>query len=131
MYFMKQAMFFGASHLIFENAKQLRKNMTEAEKLLWTYLKKDINGFKFRRQHPFIYSTLQFKQQFFVADFYCAKKKMIIELDGRVHDFQKDYDKNRDEVLAELGLKTIRIKNEQLQNDMAGVLQMITDALKG
>src|SRR5580765_7230356 len=69
-------MFEGASHLIFGNAKHLRKNMTVAQTVLWMHLKKGINGFKFRRQHPI---------GLYIADFYCHKAKLIVEVDGLVH----------------------------------------------
>ncbi len=69
---------FGQAHpLVFEKAKELRKNMTQAEKVLWGYLKGGINGLKFRRQHPI---------GVYVADFYCHHLKLIIELDGKIHD---------------------------------------------
>ena len=67
-------MFEGALHLIFENAKQLRKNMTNAEIALWIHLKGGMHGFKFRRQHPIAV---------YIADFYCHKVKLIIEVDGQ------------------------------------------------
>ena len=56
-------MFFGASRIIFENAKSLRKNMTHAESILWAHLKTKPNGFKFRRQHPL---------GLYIADFFIA-----------------------------------------------------------
>ena len=70
-------MFEGASPVIFENAKHLRKKMTDAEQVLWYYLKAGINGFKFRRQHPI---------GIYIADFYCHKVKLIIEVDGSIHN---------------------------------------------
>ena len=73
-------MFYGASNIIFENAKQLRNRLTESEKLLWEHLKENKLGFKFRRQHPI---------SFFIADFYCHEKKTIIELDGSIHDVKE------------------------------------------
>jgi imidazole glycerol-phosphate synthase subunit HisF len=73
----KGGMFDGASPLIFERAKDLRKNMTEAEKVLWFHLKQNSGGFKFRRQHPL---------GIYIADFYCHKAKLVIELDGTIHD---------------------------------------------
>jgi molybdenum cofactor cytidylyltransferase len=60
-----------------------------------------------------------------VADFFCAEKKLVIELDGKVHDFQKDYDANRDSILNQLGLQVLRIKNEELSN-VYSVLKRIT-----
>jgi very-short-patch-repair endonuclease len=65
-------MFEGASRLIFANAKHLRKNMTATETVLWMYLKVGIDGFKFRRQHPI---------GLYIADFYCHKAKLIVEVD--------------------------------------------------
>ncbi|MCW3108841.1 MAG: hypothetical protein JWQ09_3347, partial [Segetibacter sp.] len=74
----KEGGIFNEAHpLVFERAKELRKNMTEAEKLLWEYLKGGINGFKFRRQHPI---------GIYIADFYCHSFKLIIELDGKIHE---------------------------------------------
>ena len=74
---------------IFENAKELRKSMTEAEEILWKHLRNNkLNELKFRRQHPL---------DIFIADFYCHQKKLIIELDGGIHDTldQKEYDEGR------------------------------------
>jgi leucyl-tRNA synthetase len=65
---------------------------------------------------------------FFIADFYCAEKRLIVELDGAVHDFQQHYDANRDEILMQLGLTTLRIKNKELE-DMEAVLGKIKAAL--
>ena len=70
-------MFEGASHLIFANAKYLRKNMTATETVLWMHLKNGINGFKFRHQHPI---------GLYIVDFYCHKAKLIVEIDGLVHN---------------------------------------------
>jgi cyclase len=114
---MKQKMFIGASHLIFENAKQLRKNMTEAEKLLWTFLK-DINGFKFRRQHPL---------GIYIADFYCHKAALVIELDGDIHDNEeiKRNDIERQQWLEQQGLLVVRFKNEEIVSSIDIVLKTI------
>ena len=81
--------------------------------------------FKFRRQHPIIYNNLQGLNSFFVADFYCSKAHLVIELDGKIHEFQKDYDQHRDYILAQLGLTTIRITNESLKTKQEKVLNEI------
>jgi very-short-patch-repair endonuclease len=108
---------------ITELCRLLRKNETQSEKLLWLELKgRRFAHFKFRRQHPFIYRNIQGKSSFFIADFYCPKAHLIIELDGKIHEFQKEYDQYRDFVLKQLGLTTIRITNEVLENDMQAVL---------
>ena len=87
--FKKGGMFNEANPLVFELAKELRRNMTDAEMVLWGYLKAGINGLKFRRQHPI---------GIYIADFYCHKLKLIIEVDGNIHDKKeiKEYDLNRE-----------------------------------
>lgn len=98
-------------------ARSLRKDQTNAEKKLWQHLrKKQLNGYKFLRQHPIVYNQKDDQRFFFIADFYCAKAELVIELDGKIHDYQKKYDYNRDLVLQELGLEVLRFRNEELQN---------------
>ncbi len=102
---------------ILKIVKKLRKNQTPAEKVLWEELRnRKFRGKKFLRQHPVIYETNNKELFFFVPDFYCAKHKLVIELDGDIHNYQKERDKNRDLILKDKGLKIIRIKNEELQN---------------
>ena len=73
-----------------ELARELRKNPTDAEVKLWEVLRKRrLNNCKFLRQHPIIYNQKQHKINFFIPDFYCAEKKLVIEVDGRVHDYQQ------------------------------------------
>ena len=115
---MEQGMFFGASKIIFENAKELRKNMTEAERVLWGYLKVKPNGYKFRRQHPL---------GIYIADFYCHKLKLVIEVDGSIHDREemKLNDAIRQKLIEEDGLTVIRFKNAEILNDIVTVLKVI------
>ena len=104
-------------HTPIERARQLRKNLTFEEKLLWQKLRgRKFFGLKFLRQHPIVYDLINDKPLFFVPDFYCAEKKLIIEVDGKIHDFQKDYDERRTEILTNMGLKVIRFKNEEIRN---------------
>ncbi len=66
----------------------MRKNPTKTEEIVWELLKnRAFNGYKFRRQHPF--ST-------YIADFYCHEKQLVLEIDGKIHQNQKEYDQNRD-----------------------------------
>lgn len=120
---MKQNMFFGALPVIFENAKQLRKNMTGAEKILWDYLKMGINGFKFRRQHP---------MGFYIADFYCHKARLVIEVDGSIHQnvSVKKYDEARQQLMEKDGLNVIRFSNTEIFNEITEVLKKITSCLE-
>jgi very-short-patch-repair endonuclease len=109
---------------IFENAKELRRSMTEAEEILWKHLRNSkLHGLKFRRQHPV---------DIFIADFYCHQKKLIIELDGNIHDIleQKEYDEGRTFILEEKGFKILRFKNEEIINDLENVLERILNNSK-
>ncbi|MES1220348.1 MAG: DUF559 domain-containing protein [Bacteroidota bacterium] len=115
-------MFDGANHLIFEMAKSLRKNMTDAEKILWFHLKENFEGFKFRRQHPL---------GIYIADFYCHKAKLIIELDGNIHDNTevKINDEIRQRNIEEGGITVVRFKNEEIFKNLEKVLQEIKSHL--
>ncbi len=116
-------MFYGAGPQLFENAKRLRDNMTAAERVLWEALQKNkASGFRFKPQHPISY---------FVADFYCHSARLVVELDGSVHDAtdQLEYDTNRTYMLEELGLRVIRFRNEEVLSDINSVLVRIIDQL--
>jgi very-short-patch-repair endonuclease len=103
----KGGMFEGSQYLIFELAKDLRRNMTHEETVLWMHLKASVNGLKFR-QHPI---------GIYIGDFYCHKIKLIIEVDGKIHDKEenKNYDKQREDDLRRLGYTIIRFKNEEIK----------------
>ncbi|MDR1585293.1 MAG: endonuclease domain-containing protein [Prevotellaceae bacterium] len=116
-------MFYGALPVHFELAKKLRENPTEAENFLWIYLAQiKIKGIRFKRQHPVLY---------FIADFYCHKAKLIIEVDGGYHNTPEQYcyDENRDDELAGLGLKVIRFTNDQVVNDTENTLKQIENEI--
>ena len=93
--------------------------MTVAEKILWEHLKNNqLHGLKFRRQHPF---------DIFIADFYCHQKKLIIEVDGDIHDIpeNKEYDEGRTFELEEKGYMVLRFRNEEIINDVQSLLSRI------
>lgn len=91
--------------------------MTEKEKILWQKLRgRRFHGLKFHRQYPIIYDVIKNEPKYFIPDFYCAEKKVIIELDGKIHEFQKEKDGQREEILEGLELKILRINNEELVN---------------
>jgi very-short-patch-repair endonuclease len=113
-----------SSPVLYEYAKQMRRNSTEAEEALWHRLKnKQVAGLKFRRQHP---------MDKFIADFYCHEKKLVIELDGDIHDQkeQTDLDKGRTETLNEFGIKVLRFKNEEILHNIEEVIKKILDTFK-
>jgi very-short-patch-repair endonuclease len=98
-------------------ARNLRRNQTEAEAILWEKLRnRKLEGCKFLRQAPLFYFVYRKKRYLFIADFYCAEKKLVVELDGKIHEKTKEYDENREAVLIERGLRILRFKNEELNN---------------
>jgi very-short-patch-repair endonuclease len=106
-------------------ARELRKNPTIAENILWKYLRnKQLKDFKFLRQHPIIISKNDGDFSFLVLDFYCCKACLAIELDGIIHDYRKKIDNEKDKDLNSLGIKVLRFKNEEL-NDIEKVLKTI------
>ena len=115
---MKENMYYGASHLIFQIAEDLRNRMTPAEEVLWKLIHINEWKLKFRRQHP-IWN--------YVADFYCHKLKLVIELDGGIHEQEevKKYDQAREDHLKEFGLTVLRFKNEQVLKNSDEVLNEI------
>jgi len=97
--------------------------MTLAEKSLWERLSKNqLNGFRFRRQHPI---------HIYVADFYCHSGKLIIELDGSFHntDYAKEYDKKRTQFFNESGITELRFSNEEVINNLDNVIIKIKEKL--
>ena len=118
------SMFYGALPIHFELAKKLRNNQTEAEMYLWDNLQRLKHlKIRFKRQHPVLY---------FIADFYCHKAKIIIEVDGGYHDIPEQYlyDRNRENELNELGLKVVRFTNEEVLNSIEKVLRTIEIEIK-
>ena len=102
-----------------ERAKEMRREMTPAEKILWKRLKVNrLNGLHFRRQ--------QIVHGYF-ADFLCHQHDLIVEIDGGIHDMQKEYDSEREEYLISLGFRIIRFKNEDVMKNLEGVLQRIVE----
>ena len=98
-------------------ARDLRNNQTSHEILVWNILRrKKLSGHKFLRQHPIFYSIRKDWADFYIADFYCAKLKLIIEVDGKIHESQKEYDLERDPKLLEKGIYVFRIKNEEVSD---------------
>ena len=95
--------------------RENRKNMTESEQLVWELVRnRRLDGKKFLRQHKVIYENSTNSIQFFIVDFYCAEQKLVVEIDGKIHQAQIEYDNWRTSVLNELGLRVLRIKNENV-----------------
>ncbi|MCX6248445.1 MAG: endonuclease domain-containing protein [Bacteroidetes bacterium] len=111
-----------------EIARKFRNNPTPGEELLWKYIRNDqLDGKRFLRQHPIIYESNEHEHFFFIPDFYCASEKLVVEVDGKVHDYQKDRDIHREEILKAKGLRILRIRNEELK-DINKVIEKIRKA---
>ena len=98
-------------------ARELRREATEAEILFWDKIikNKNLSHLKFTRQKPI---------DCFIIDFYCASLGLAIEIDGKVHDFQKARDKERDNLLKQkFGIKVIRYKNEEVLKNKEKILE--------
>ncbi len=112
-------MFYQAPGFIFRNAKRLRDKPTDGENILWQCLaKKQLNNFRFRRQHPV---------GNFIVDFYCHKAKLIVEVDGSYHFTPEQIllDQHRTKELNLHDLKVIRFTNNQIKNNIEEVLTEI------
>ena len=107
-------------------ARELRKNQTPAETKVWGQLRnRRLLGFKFLRQHPIVVGKYNGRTGFYIADFYCSEKKLVVEIDGLIHAFQIDSDKARDVIMNELGLTVFRITNEEVEKNVFDALNKI------
>ena len=105
-----------------QRAKELRREMTPEEKILWQRLRANrLQDFHFRRQQII---------DGFIVDFYCHAARLVIELDGPVHQQRADYDAERDRVLSARGLRVLRIANQEIVRDLDGVLARIVTACR-
>ena len=112
------------SSVLIEQARELRKNQTQAEANLWDYLRRNqLGGFKFRRQHPICG---------YILDFYCTKVHLGIELDGGVHldPEQVKMDCKRTQDLQDYKINIIRFWNSEVLNDIDGVMERIKSEIE-
>ena len=114
-------MFYNAKPTIFERAKLLRANMTDAELKLWSYLRNNKLGVRFKAQHPI---------DLFIADFYCHQVKLVVEVDGSIHNLQADYDEGRTEEIERFGIVVIRFTNDEVIHHIDKVLISIQATIK-
>lgn len=111
-------MFYSAPAFIFQRAKELRSRLTYAEGMLWMYLRTKPKGYKFRRQHPI---------RQYIVDFYCHSLKLVIEVDGPIHDREenKKADMERQHNLEAEGLRVIRFTNDEVRMNMENIIEQI------
>jgi very-short-patch-repair endonuclease len=102
-----------------ERAYEFRREMTLAEKRVWRALRHNqLNGLHFRRQQTIAG---------FIVDFYCHAAALVVEIDGGVHGETREYDANRDQILASRGFHTLRVANEDVVHQLREVLQRIAN----
>ena len=107
-------------------ARTLRKNQTPAEKVFWLNVRgRKFLGLKFLRQYIIQHSEIMGKKSYFIPDFYCHEKRIIVEIDGGIHKNQVEYDQMREEILKEMGYWVIRFKNEEILNDWSDVAERL------
>ncbi len=103
-----------------QRAKELRREMTDEEKILWQHLRGNrLEGFHFRRQQII---------DGFIVDFYCHAAGLVVEIDGGIHQTQVEYDTERDRILSARGLRVLRFKNEEIKQNLPEVLKRIAQA---
>ena len=102
-------------------ARQMRHEPTPAEKMLWQSIRnRKVNGVKFRRQFPI---------DRFIADFAAPAKRLVLEVDGSIHDYTPEQDAIRQAFIESLGFRVLRIPNEEVFANLEAVLVKISDAL--
>ncbi len=102
-------------------ARTLRKSMTVSERILWEELRGRKHGCKYRRQVPL---------GNFIADFCCMKHRVLIEIDGGIHEQQHEYDAMREEYLLNSQFKIIRLKNSDVEKDLRNAIERIREMCK-
>lgn len=119
---MKENMYYGANSWVFQRAEELRNRMTPAEEILWNAIHINEWKLKFRRQHPIAN---------WVVDFYCHSLKLVIEVDGDVHEAEdvKRNDEERQDYLKKLGLTVLRFKNTEVFKNKKIVLKKISETI--
>jgi very-short-patch-repair endonuclease len=103
-----------------QRARELRREMTPAEKILWDELRANKLGVHFRRQQVIAG---------FIVDFYCHKSALVVEVDGDIHDLQQEEDARREKVLRELGLRIVRFRNDEVVKNVSTVVRKIKESV--
>lgn len=112
----------GTTQELDARARELRANLTHEEAMLWERLRaRQLEGFKFRRQHPL--GT-------FILDFCCAAARLVIEVDGDSHFTRTERDQARDQLLAAYGYRVLRFRNERVRHELEQVVTEIRTALQ-
>lgn len=106
-------------------SRKLRSNQTASEKILWARIRdRQLNGFKFLRQHPILYDRKGNDLNIFIPDFYCPVARLVIEVDGGIQVNLQEHDQWREETLIKAGIIILRFQNDELA-DIESVLKKI------
>ena len=107
-------------------ARDLRRNATPAEIAFWEMVRdRKLNGYRFYRQYP-IEFEIDGTTRHFIADFYCRQKKLVVEIDGGVHEGQQEYDRYRTFIITRLGMKVVRFSNDEVITHANDVLEYLS-----
>jgi len=104
-----------------QRAKELRREMTPAEKILWQEVRAKKLGVRFRRQQVIAG---------FIVDFYCHKSALVVEVDGDIHDLHQEEDARREKVLSALGLRIVRFRNDEVVRNLSAVVGRIKETIE-
>jgi very-short-patch-repair endonuclease len=111
----------GSTLAIERRASELRRQMTSAESKLWQAIRrKQLDGLRFRAQHPV---------GRFILDFYCPEHKLVVEVDGSIHEDNKERDEERTACLAAFGYIVVRVQNSEIETNLSAVLKVIRDTV--
>jgi len=114
-----------------QRSRELRKKQTIAEGIFWEAVRnRRFLGLKFYRQHPLFFDYLG-KETFFIADFFCHERNLVVEIDGKIHDYREDHDQLRTFIINMMGIKVVRFRNEEIENDLGDVLKKLKKAWDG
>jgi len=105
--------------------RKLRKSQTDTEFAFWQIVRnRQVLGFKFYRQYPLFFEYYG-RERFFITDFFCFEKTLVVEIDGKIYDYQQDYDALRTHIINTLNIKVIRFRNEEIVHDLDNVMRKL------
>ncbi|MBI4548123.1 MAG: endonuclease domain-containing protein [Ignavibacteriae bacterium] len=113
-----------------QRCRELHKHQTPSERHLWQSVRnRSFLGKKFNRQFPIFFTNPSGTEGFYIADFYCHEHRLVVELDGKSHYFQQEYDAERSDILHGMGLQVVRFRNDELAANFDDVLQRLKKTL--
>lgn len=111
-------------------ARELRKNQTKAENFFWQKVRnRKFLNLKFNRQYIIKYKLLSDTDRYFIVDFYCSEYKLIVELDGPIHNYQLTQDAERQQILESYGYNIIRFTNDEILNHWTEVSKKLEHSI--